>query len=95
MTETDKIIDSFLSVMTDLGGKKSKIMHLGSEQKIIEFKEAINQQLILSGVGVSTSVTEKARDLIGGIFELTQKTNNGVMDLNRATDALYSFINQN
>jgi accessory colonization factor AcfC len=53
------------------------------------------EELILSGVGVSTSVTEKAKDLIGGIFELTQKTNNGVMDLNRATDALYSFINQN
>ena len=44
--KTDKIVDSKVTIMTDLGGKKSKVLLLKNETEIEDFKE----KLRISGV---------------------------------------------
>lgn len=76
--------------------EKMEILEAAFEREYNRRKKAMKEKAIaIQGVGVSTSLIEKAKDVIGGIFELTLQTNGSVIDLNKATDCLYSFIEQN
>lgn len=47
MTKTDKIVNSFLTGMSDLSGEKSKILYLRSEEKIQDLKDKLNEALTI------------------------------------------------
>ncbi|AGO48619.1 hypothetical protein Phi18:3_gp107 [Cellulophaga phage phi18:3] len=57
----EKLIASKTKTMTDLGGKKTKVLYLRDESEIEDFK----QQLIIGGVSNSSLLEEFRLKLIG------------------------------